>query len=118
MSTLTATLESWNCDVAGAMRRFLNDESLFKMCFSQMMDDENFEALGTALKANDTTTSFECAHTLKGIVANMGITPLFDAVVLIVEPLRSKAVQPESLLPEYEKLMALRSELAALTADC
>lgn len=118
MSTLTATLEAWHCDVAGAMRRFLNDESLFKMCFSQMMDDENFEALGTALQANDTTASFECAHALKGIIANMGITPLYDVVVTIVEPLRAKTVQPDTLLPEYEKLMALRAELTALTAGC
>lgn len=114
MSTLLEILENWHCDVAGAMRRFLNDESLYSLCLKQMMTDENFDTLGTALRENDTVAAFERAHALKGIIANMGITPLYDQVVLIVEPLRQKSVQPDTLLPAYEKLMALHAELTAL----
>ncbi len=118
MNKLLTTLENWNCDIAGAMRRFLNDESLYTMCLSQMMSDENFETLGAALAAGQSDTAFESAHALKGAIANMGVTPLYDQVVLIVEPLRGKTVAPENLLPQYRELMRLHSELAGLIKDC
>ena len=35
------------------------------------------------------TSAFEAAHTLKGVTGNMGLTPLYDAVCTIVEPLRT-----------------------------
>ncbi len=118
MSTLLTVLEKWNCDTAGAMRRFLNDESLFKICLSQMMSDENFETLGAALQLNNTRAAFESAHALKGIIANMGITPLYNQIILIVEPLRTQSVQPDTLLPTYRKLMELHTQLSGLIKDC
>ena len=41
-----------------------------------------------ALKDKDYGEAFTAAHTLKGVTANMGLTPLFDRVCAIVEPLR------------------------------
>lgn len=59
--------------------------------------DQNFELLPEALRAGEMGRAFECAHTLKGMLANMGLIPLYDIVVRIVEPLR--AGEPAELLP-------------------
>ncbi|MDY6296345.1 MAG: Hpt domain-containing protein, partial [Schwartzia succinivorans] len=48
--------------------------------------------------------AFRHAHTLKGLTANMGLTPLYDLVVKIVEPLREGNCKPE-LKKIYDELM-------------
>lgn len=48
-------------------------------------------------------------HTLKGVLANLGLTPIYDIVVRIVEPLRAKSA--EGVMEEYEKLLAARERL-------
>ena len=55
-----------------------------------LFQDENMQKLGAALANRDYTAAFEAAHTLKGVVGNMGLTPLYEAVCVIVEPLRSR----------------------------
>ncbi len=45
----------------------------------------------TRSTAGDLTGAFEAAHTLKGVAGNLGLTPLYEAVCAIVEPLRSRA---------------------------
>lgn len=56
----------------------------------------------------------DCAHTLKGVFANMGITPLmFETVVKIVEPLR--AGKNDGLMPvQYEELLDEREHLRSI----
>ena len=59
--------------------------------------------------------AFECAHTLKGMLANMGLIPLYDIVVRIVEPLR--AGEPAELLPVCDELLAARDRLNTLLKE-
>ena len=59
--------------------------------------------------------AFECAHTLKGMLANMGLTPLYDIVVRIVEPLR--AGETAGLLPACDELLAARDRLNTLLKE-
>ena len=46
------------------------------------------EIFEKAFKKGDTATAFDAAHTLKGVLANVGLTPLYNTTVEIVEPLR------------------------------
>ena len=66
--------------------------------------DPAFAGLGEALAAKDVDTAFRHAHTLKGLIANMGLTPLYDLAVQIVEPLRAGQCQ-EELSGLYQRLM-------------
>lgn len=45
----------------------------------------------------------------------MGLTPLYDTVVEIVEPLRAGNAQ--GLMPLYDKLLAQRDELRRAVAE-
>jgi hypothetical protein len=49
---------------------------------------------------------------LKGVTANLGITPMFETLVEIVEPLR--AGEDKDLTAEYHKLMELKAEYEAV----
>lgn len=104
MAALMDELRARGCDVEGALTRFLNNEAFYVKCYKKFLDDPAFSALDEALKAKDAETAFRHAHTLKGLTANMGLTPLYDIVVKIVEPLRGGAYH-DDLLEIYDAMM-------------
>ena len=53
---------------------------------------------------------FGAAHDLKGISANMGITPVYDLVISIVEEFRAGRM-PDHALTTWEEIMAVREKL-------
>lgn len=112
MSTLLDELKDWGCDVDGAMERFMGDEELYRICLHSVLSDKSFGGLCEALQRNDVDEAFDHAHTLKGVLANMGLTPMFDITVRIVEPLR--AGNSENLLPVCEELMQAKDRLGKL----
>jgi hypothetical protein len=95
-------LIAWGCDVDSALPRFLDDKDLYCTFVRQVADEESFPLLGEAIKKNDAKTAFEKAHELKGVLANMSLTPLYDLVVEIVEPLR--AGKFSGVADNYKKL--------------
>jgi len=70
------------------MERFGYDENLYIECLGMLLEDPNPSLLHTAISSGDLSAAFNAAHTLKGVAANMGLTPLLAAVSAIVEPLR------------------------------
>ena len=103
MCEVLEKLRAWGCDLDGALERFLGDEELYKSCLPMVAEDESFDGLKKA---------FDCAHTLKGVFANMGITPMFDTVEKIVEPLRAGI--NDGLMPVYEELSREREHLRSI----
>ncbi|MEG1621723.1 MAG: Hpt domain-containing protein [Oscillospiraceae bacterium] len=88
MDNMLKKLNDYGADVEGAMGRFLDDVDLYKTCFKTLVEDEAFVKLGEELKAENYEQAFEYAHTLKGVIGNMGITPLYRVICSIVETLR------------------------------
>ena len=117
MSALLDELRTMHCDIDGAMGRFLNNEEFYTRCLQKMLQDPSFAALGEALKKQETETAFHHAHTLKGVIANMGITPLYNLVVQIVEPLREGTCSTdlwtlyEAVIQEKAKYQVLLEKL-------
>lgn len=107
-------LQQWGCDIKDAMTRFLDDEDFYITCLYTMVQDTAYEKLGVALQEGNVQEAFEQAHTLKGVLANMGLTPIYDIVVRLVEPLR--AGNADDLLPVYEELLAANERLKEIIA--
>lgn len=103
MEKIFQTLEEWGCDVEGALDRFLDDKELYMTCLQTVIADSAFEKLGVALKEKKVSEAFDYAHTLKGVFANLGLTPMLSIVECIVEPLRSGSA--DGLEDVYEKLL-------------
>ncbi len=112
MTEVLEELKNWGCDVDGAMERFMGDEELYMSCLKTVVNDKAYEALHDGLLEGDLQGAFDNAHTLKGVLANMGLTPIFDIVVRIVEPLR--AGNMENLMPVYEELVAANERLRGM----
>ena len=112
MNKVFEELEQWGCDVAGTKRRFLNDDSLYMACLNGVLDDNSFERLGEALKKQDCKQAFEATHNIKGFLANMGLTPMYDIAIQIMEPLRKGTVTGHE--ENYKALMECKEKLARI----
>lgn len=108
MSERLEKLVALGCDVAGAMDRFLEDEEFYFSCYDKFMEDPGFAQLKNELNDHDVKAAFDCAHALKGVIANLGLSSLYDRIVEIVEPLR--AGTDEGLLVKYDELMKEREK--------
>ena len=103
MERLLNELKVWGCDVEGAMERFLEDEELYYSCLEMLVEDEELKRLGEELEEGETE---------EGVIGNMGLTPMFEIIVRIVEPLRTGRV--ENLEPVYEELVEAKDYLKGL----
>ncbi len=89
MTKLQQALNDYGADVDDIMRRFVDDEVLYVECLSDTLNDDAFCGLEEAISSKDVTTAFKKTHSLKGTALNMGLTPFYNAVVLVVEDLRA-----------------------------
>lgn len=112
--TIIEELKNWGCDVEDAMTRFLDDEEFYVTCLYTMVQDPAYGRLGEALRAGDVQEAFEQAHTLKGVLSNMGLTPIYEIVIQLVEPLRNG--NGDNLMPIYEKLLMANERLKEIIA--
>ena len=90
MSLLERLFLEYGADYQRTMRRFMGNEALYYRLLPKLFQDSSLKQLGEALESNNMQAAFEAAHTLKGVAANLGLTPLYEAVCEIVEPLRSE----------------------------
>jgi len=81
--------EAYGADYHSTMARFMGNEAMYMKFLDMLFKDDNLEKLGEALEKQDYEEAFSAAHTLKGVVGNMGLTPLFHAVCAVVESLRA-----------------------------
>ncbi|GAA0798875.1 hypothetical protein GCM10008910_24150 [Faecalicatena orotica] len=95
MSGFREIFEEYGGDYQTTMARFMFKEDMYLRFLDMLFQDENLQKLGEALEAEDLQAAFEAAHTMKGVVGNMGLEPLFLAVCRIVEPLRLKEARTD-----------------------
>ena len=117
MGTFKESLEAYGADYEGIMRRFMQNEAMYQKMLTLFFKDDNMEKLGDALNAGDIVGAYEAAHTLKGVAGNLGLTPLYEAVSDIVEPLRRKETDCDYtglyrvVQEEFRRVETLRDEL-------
>lgn len=97
-------LRAHDFDVEGTMRRFLNNEALYMKCLKKFLEDASFEQLEFAFEKGDCEQAFKAAHTMKGFVSNIGITPLYQALIKLVEKLRVNDMNVEEEMELVRKL--------------
>lgn len=100
---IISELSDWGCDIPGTMNRFSNDRNLFFKLLSYVPKQQEFNELGEMLQSGDVKGAFEKAHSLKGVLGNMGLTPMYEEAVAVTEPLR--AGKTDGVQEHYEKLM-------------
>ena len=117
MQSIREQLEAYGIDYEGTMNRFMGNESLYVRILKKLEADKNAERLQKSVAAQDWEEAFTAAHTLKGVAANMGLTPLLEAVNTIVEPLRRKEIRSDypqlsaAVMAQHKRILELVKEL-------
>lgn len=94
------------------MARCLNNESFYLRMVGMGLSDAGFGKLEEALNAGNLDAGFEAAHALKGILANLSLSPILEPVNEITEMLRRREqadYQPllKQILDEKDRFAAL-----------
>ncbi|MBR1744280.1 MAG: Hpt domain-containing protein [Lachnospiraceae bacterium] len=108
---MNTRIEAWRnlgCDIEDAMTRFLDDEEFYLECFDSVIHDPKFDELQGIIETENVSAAFECAHTLKGLVANIGLVSLNSIMIEIVEKLRAGSL--DGLLEKCELLSEERKK--------
>lgn len=111
--SMTEVLLEMGCDMEETMERFMDDQEFYVECFRKFVEDNELERLGISIESGDSEESFTQAHCLKGTLGNLGLTPLYDQMVVLVESLREGDMvqatkQYQTLMMEWEKYKHLQ----------
>ena len=113
MLTIDA-LKQFGCNTDDGLARCMGNEAFYFKLIGKVIDDKNFQALEDAVAAKDLDAAFDAAHSLKGVLGNLAITPIYEPVFEITELLRERKDIDYS---EYLKTISeKRKELIALLA--
>lgn len=88
MTEFEQKLRQYGADFDVALGRMDHDEEFYLECLKTFDEDPSYLELKAALEQKDCTAAFNCAHTLKGVAGNLGLTPLYQVICDLVEPLR------------------------------
>ena len=106
-------LNEFGANTDEALERCMNNEQFYIMLVEKALKDDSLERLDTALKNGNLDEGFEIAHSLKGVLSNLSLTPLYDVIFEITELLRSRTEMDYS--PYMEKTFELKNKLIELS---
>lgn len=84
-------LKVYGANVDEGLARCMNNEAFYLKLVDKVLKDKGFEELRAAVEANDLDAAFEAAHKLKGVLANLALTPVCEPVNEMVELLRNRS---------------------------
>ena len=89
MITIQA-LRDFGADVDAGLARCLNKEDFYLKMVNLGLADERFESLKGILKSKDYDAAFGAVHALKGVIANLALTPISEPIEKMTELLRAR----------------------------
>ena len=107
-----ADLREFGADVDEALVRCMNKEDFYLLLVGKALDDMKLSQLEEKIKKKDYDAAFETAHALKGMYANLSLTPRTKPVSEMTELLRSRTDTDYSALlaeakAQFEALCSL-----------
>ena len=105
-------LKAAGANVEEGLARCLGKEDFYLKMVNMGLTNQNFELLGPALEQKDFEKAFELCHSLKGLIGNLSLTPLYDLICELTELLRSKTDTDYSNL--YNQIIQLQQKLLSL----
>ncbi len=105
-------LESFGADVASGLSRCMGNEEFYLKMVDMMIRENSIDQLKVAIEKGNLDEAFEAAHALKGVAANLSITPISEPAVEITEFLRSRTQMDYTDL--LNQILQKRDELVHL----
>ena len=106
------TLKAYGADVDEGITRCMGNEQFYMKLVGKLLEDTRLDTLEQQLAQGDLDSAFETAHALKGMCANLAITPMTIPVTEMTEFLRSRTRMDYSGLlaqskEQFEKLKSI-----------
>ncbi|OON85172.1 hypothetical protein BXO88_13505 [Oribacterium sp. C9] len=81
-------LKEYGADTDEGLKRCMGNEGLYLRLAAMAAQQPEFGQLENYIKDHDMKSAFQAAHSLKGVIGNLSITPLYEKVCEITELLR------------------------------
>ncbi|MBQ9120389.1 MAG: Hpt domain-containing protein [Lachnospiraceae bacterium] len=119
MANWKKQLEQYGADVSAALERLGGDEELYCMCIKMFLEDALYNVLWECRQRIErqqecfcTEQALDAAHTLKGVAANLELTPLYQSLSELCTALRQKdevdaAEKYQRFVKEWERAGAV-----------
>ena len=101
-------LKALGADVETGLSRCVGNEALYLKLVGMGLGDTKFEELGSAVKAGNLDKAFELCHALKGVIGNLALTPLYEALSDMTEKLRAREEADYQTM--YSNIIEIRSK--------
>ena len=88
--TVLEKLDIIGCNTKEGLERCLNKEDFYMKLLKMAVSENKVYDLEKCLKEKDLDNAFAISHTLKGVFANLAITPLYNLFYTLTEELRNK----------------------------
>ena len=110
-------LEENGADVEATLKRFVGNDAIYLKFLGKFPNDPNYANLGLNMESENFEEAYKCAHALKGVVGNLGLTPIFDNVSVLVEELRNKTnaeVDAAAADEEWQKIKTVYEQFIGI----
>jgi len=111
MLTLEA-LKEYGANTEDGMKRCMDNRDFYIRLIGKALENKGFKELEDHIAAGDLDNAFETAHSLKGVLGNLALTPIYDPVCELTELLRARSEMDYA--PLLSEISAKRAELLSL----
>ncbi len=110
--TLIDKLTEYGVNAKEGLDRCMNNEELYFRLLNKALNDDSILRLKEKLEEKDFDEAFKISHSLKGVLGNLSITPMYGIVYEMTEELRTK--KDIDYKGYIDKLLKIREELVLL----
>ncbi|MBR3031598.1 MAG: Hpt domain-containing protein [Clostridiales bacterium] len=108
-------LNEYGANTKEGLARCMGNETLYLRLVTSLTAQPDFDRMREQIADHDLASAFESAHAMKGVLANLSITPLYEKVCEITELLRSR--EETDYQPLLEEIDTLRKTLKELVEN-
>lgn len=108
-------LRDYGAKTDEGLARCINNEAFYFRMIDLAVKDKGFGELESALRAGDQDAAFAAAHSLKGVLGNLALEPMFRPASELTELLRHKTPGDYDAL--LREILEQRAKLEALITD-
>ena len=102
-------LKALGVNVDDALSRFMGNSALYVRMLGKLPKAVNDAPVMVCFEENRLDDAVANAHTLKGVMGNLSVTPLYEGYTKIVNYLR--AGQPEPAKAELERILPIQKQI-------
>ncbi|MBR6028593.1 MAG: Hpt domain-containing protein [Clostridia bacterium] len=102
-------LKDWGANTQEGITRCMGNEAFYLRMVGMIKNDTHLEQMEEAAARHDLAAGFEAAHALKGVLANLALTPALTPAAQLTEMFRAREDA------DYQPLLReLRTQMTAL----